>query len=64
MFRDVLLFTLFALVVYIEVSILVWTIFDIYFNRKMKFFRDLTKVFSDAAENMLEKNKESNNGNC
>ena len=64
MFRDVLLFTLFALVVYIEVSILMWTIFDIYFNRKMKFFRDLTKIFSDAAENMLEKNKESNNGNC
>ena len=64
MFRDVLLFTLFALVVYIEVSILMWTIFDIYFTRKMKFFRDLTKIFSDAAEKMLEKNKESNNGNC
>ena len=64
MFRDVLLFTLFALVVYIEVSILMWTIFDIYFNRKMKFFRDLTKIFSDADEKMREKNGESNNGNC
>ena len=64
MFRDVLLFTLFALVVYIEVSILMWTIFDIYFTRKMKFFRDLTKIFSDAAENMLEKSKENKDGNC
>ena len=64
MFRDVLLFALLALVVYIEVSILMWTIFDMYFNCKLNFFRDLAKIFSDAAEKMLEKNKESNNGNC
>ena len=64
MFWYILSTIVISLCAYFVFTLLLWTIFDIYFNRKMKFFRDLTKIFSDAAENMLEKNKESNNGNC
>ena len=64
MFWDILSIIVISLCAYSVFTLLLWTIFDMYFDRKMKFFRDLTKVFSDAAEKMLEKNKESNNGNC
>lgn len=64
MFWDILSIIVISLCAYFVFTLLLWTIFDMYFDRKMKFFRDLTKIFSDAAEKMLEKNKESNNGNC
>ena len=64
MFWYILSIIVISLCAYFVFTLLLWTIFDMYFDRKMKFFRDLTKVFSDAAEKMLEKNKESNNGNC
>ena len=64
MFWYILSIIVISLCAYFVFTLLLWTIFDMYFDRKMKFFRDLTKVFSDASEKMLEKNKESNNGNC
>ena len=64
MFWDILSIIVISLCAYFVFTLLLWTIFDMYFDRKMEFFRDLTKIFSDAAEKMLEKNKESNNGNC
>lgn len=64
MFWDILSIIAISLCAYFVFTLLLWTIFDMYFDRKMKFFKDLTKIFYDAAENMLEKNKESNNGNC
>ena len=64
MFWYILSIIVISLCAYFVFTLLLWTIFNMYFDRKMEFFRDLTKIFSDAAEKMLEKNKESNNGNC
>ena len=64
MFWYILSIIVISLCAYFVFTLLLWTIFNMYFDRKMEFFRDLTKIFSDAAEKMLAKNKESNNGNC
>ena len=64
MFWYILSIIVISLCAYFVFTLLLWTIFNMYFDRKMEFFRDLTKILSDAAEKMLEKNKESNNGNC
>ena len=58
MIVDVLITALVILGATLWLSYIIYLAVDMYFNRKERFVKNLVKLFSDAAEKMLESKKE------